>query len=108
MEICNYIIINHFDKPSAKLIAVITKIEKDIVTARYLYSGKVCWGNIKDVTLVESFGVKLIFDLYKTKYKVEINDNNSIATYPDGRKRYWQDNSTNEYKIHKNSLIYVS
>lgn len=85
-----YVIINHFDRPCARLIAEVTKVEGEYVEGRYITTGarmKVCRGLLSDVVPVSDFGIQLQF--YNGRVTaLEVEE--SHAAYPDGKPRRWQ------------------
>lgn len=96
IKVGSYVIINHTDKPCTRLIAQVTgaDYEHERVIARYICKGTnqtTCTGRLSEATLVEDFGVDLIFDRDLT-VKIGMIKRASVATYKDGRPRQWQEN----------------
>lgn len=90
------VIINEYDRPSAKLVAIITEIRSGMIHCRYLnrdvdknYKNVVTF----DPTPTDTFGVEIHSN--GSCYWVErIAD--SQAVYKDGKPRPWQGDSASE------------
>ena len=91
------IIVNEFDRPCARLVAVVTEIDHEKIVAQYLsndvslrtFSKNGVWGTFLRVTPLWNFGVALHVNP-KGEYWCE-KKCDSIATYPDGSHRLWQE-----------------
>jgi hypothetical protein len=91
------VIINYFDRPCARLIAVVERVEAGVVHALYLCMatrGERCSSNIENVTSIYDFGVGLIVNEAGVASAKEVGE--SSARYPDGRKRVWQPDTYND------------
>jgi hypothetical protein len=89
------VILNELEQPCSKLIAVVWKIES-VLICRYLCD----WDHLKpffrngvrsavhEATTVGHFGVSVKFE--DGRYWCE-QSGESIATYDDGKPRYWQE-----------------
>ena len=85
------VILNRFDRPTSRLIAVVCKKEPGFVSARYLsanISGDISYPVGDEVTPLEDFGVKII-KIDDWRYMV-VRSGMSRATYGDGSVREWQ------------------
>lgn len=90
----SYVIINYADKPCTRLIAEVIAVDHlhNRVSARYICkdtSMKTCTGRLSEATLVEDFGVDLVFDRDLTVKGIISRE--PVATYGDGRRRRWQE-----------------
>lgn len=100
------VIINEFDAPETKMIAVVRKIQRNgLVRARYLsaqlrarYGGKDCFS--MKPTHLSDFGCRLRFvpavNGAGLHFCVEFFGA-SRATYSDGKPRHWQDRSASPH-----------
>ena len=94
-----YVIINEYDKPCTRLVAQVVSVEGDKVKARYITEGttlRVCESSLSSVTPVSDFGVLLIFEGSRVS---GIRNGESIATYRDGKPRYWQPENTETHAL---------
>ncbi len=95
------VIINHWDRPCARLIAIVESMETTSysdegpiirsVSGRYLFkasSQERCRNNLLLVTPLSHFGVRVA--LSGNTYCVE-KTGESYATYQNGMRREWQD-----------------
>lgn len=85
------VIVNEFDRPCARLIAVIDRIEDDFVWCRYLSTTtgvRICVSHGNDVTPIERFGIIAIAS--HRSYRIEAFQK-SNAKYKDGSERIWQE-----------------
>jgi hypothetical protein len=89
------VIINDFDRPCTRLVAIVTEVKDGIVTAKYLAKDTSileCSAPIGKVTPLHAFGKRL--DVDNDAGLAWVNDigvNQNRATYSDGRPRRWQE-----------------
>ena len=100
VKVGDFIIINEFDRPCTRLVAVIQEMYAHSVVAKYITCGtgvKTCCAAIEDVTKVEDFGVKLeLSHAYVTGYPVAPTK----AKYKkDGSPRHWQPEHDETHEI---------
>jgi hypothetical protein len=100
------VILNDFDRPCNKLVAVITKIENGRVIARYLSNRTMmqeCHALIDGVTPISQFGLSVITDgLF---FWCAINPTATpTATYPNGEKREWQ---AEDSELHERATVAI-
>ena len=96
IKIGDFVIINDADRPCARLIAQVYKVDGWLMKAKYLskHTGtKKCWSRAGGTTLVSDFGVNIIFNENGTHYTADQVDE-SKAKYLDGRPREWQPEDT--------------
>lgn len=92
------VIMSDIDKPSAKMVAVVTRISSGVVYAHYLSRDiadsfkRQASSKIEQVTPVEHFGYR-VFYAHREYRCVRDTSLPVIAKYPDGLKRLWQDGS---------------
>lgn len=95
MKIGTPVIINTFDRPCTRLVAIVIGRNDQAVFARYLAKelrGRTVGGYADTVTPVAEFGVELTFETAddgSTRYRCEVVGA-SRATYKGGRPRQWQ------------------
>ena len=106
------VIINEFDRPCTRLVAVITKIDRfnDIVTAKYLCVDTitdVCGALIHRVTPLSDFGVALIVKNNGTVCCEPVGE--SVAKYPyTDEHRLWQPEQDKDYPARPEVLKLVN
>jgi len=94
--------LNEFEQPCARLVAVVCGIEDEYPFCKYLHAAKDLKPFKKglrvrasDATKIEDFGVICV---RTAKYYSCEETTDSIATYPGGESRYWQDASEEPLK----------
>ena len=95
------VIINYFDRPYCRLVAVVTLVEYGVVHVKYLcqeVEQDGCHDLIERVTPISKFGVRLEFGNRTVKTYPE---SESKAVYADGRPRNWQETYNDEYVLKK-------
>lgn len=90
------VIINDCDCPTGRLVAVVTDVTTELVSARYLSTRtniKICSSSWpEDVTPVNHFGLRVHLSKCGTAFWCERDSSLPfIATYPDGKPRRWQE-----------------
>lgn len=95
MAVGNCVIVNTYDQPCGKLVAIITAVSGDCFFVKYLnadpaldYYNKNDGMRVSRPTLVGSFGVEVRY-YDGTYWCVRVGD--SRATYEDGKRREWQE-----------------
>lgn len=102
-QVGNCVIVNHFDRPTSELVAVITSREGDEVRWKYLNShhrldsyaaGDGMVGPASEVAPLAHFGVEVFTD--GSFYWCEKFRKVSEARYPGGGVREWQQDVSNQ------------
>ena len=92
IKINDLVIINEFDRPCTRLIAIVSEIGSDYILADYICkdtSMGQCDEQPSRVTKIEDFGMKIDIDMDQGAVQV-IQVGPSIAKYSDGSIRKWQ------------------
>lgn len=108
------VIVNRYDRPCAKLVAIVTEIDDSMVTAMYLSSAtmvRFCVDHIDAVTPIADFGIKLLVVKGRRRqdnvFTTIPTGSQSIATYADGRLRQWQENGSGVEKLDTTAFMAV-
>ena len=104
IKINDLVIINGFDRPCTRLIAIVSEIGSDYILADYICkdtSMGQCSDQPSRVTKIEDFGVKIDIAMDRDAIQA-IQVGLSIVKYPDGRTRKWQPEyyDTSWYDLH--------
>lgn len=110
------VIMSAYDRPCSGLVAIVTKIADDLVTAIYLSKETTIETAItpkREVTKLTEFGVILRFEHYQDPLSWEHKDlfwaeqvDSSAAIYPDTLKsRKWQESAPVKQTIRPEALV---
>ena len=105
MKIGTPVIINGFDRPCTRLVAIVTKIKNNVVYAKYLTKdvlSKKCSAYISKVTPISDFGVELRIEDGIAFCQI-VGENK--ATYCDGNHRPWQAEFVEEHVVRPEVLL---
>ena len=98
------VIVNHIERPSGEMVAVIVGVENDKIKSKYLNADKKFsyynkhdgMTNLREaVTPISDFGVQIHVDEQNNYWCEQTGE--STATYKDGKIRKWQDYTSGCY-----------
>jgi hypothetical protein len=96
----NAVIMNYFDRPTTRLVAIVDKIEDGICYATYLSDNTTIAhprSPAEEVTPIADFRMRVVISDDRKSFSVERTSNEiTAAYYKDGRLREWQGDSSDE------------
>jgi len=111
VKVGHCIIINHFDQPCTRLVAVVKDVKLEMVVANYLSDDlmcRSCWSaRPSDIMPVNRFGVRVFLHDDGDYSCLRDTMMDVTAVYPDGVKRQWQKRTgLTRMKMRDNLIIF--